>query len=287
MPSSRRTSRIIALQFLFALEYHKGEDNFDRDALFTSLKEETDGTFDEVFINKIIDGVLNNKQKLDKIIDKASENWGLDKISIINKNIIRIGLYEILFGKEDDVPEIVAINEAIELTRIFSNEGSVRFINGLLGTIYKELREPGKKSHPGVIVKKAVGGLIFIEEEKEKKYLLVYDKFNKWTLPKGSIETKEDESKAVVKKIKEKLDVDVKIEDEIGRNSYLAYDPDEGKVRKEVIYYLMETKSDKVNKNPSYTGISNFSWFTIKEMKELKIYKDIIKILERTLPDFK
>ena len=79
--------------------------------------------------------------KIDKIIEKAAPEWPINQITIIDRNILRIGLYELLYGNKEEVPPKVAINEAIELAKSFGGESSGKFINGVLGTVFKEVEQ--------------------------------------------------------------------------------------------------------------------------------------------------
>ncbi|TFG35144.1 MAG: transcription antitermination factor NusB, partial [Parcubacteria group bacterium] len=80
----------------------------------------------------------------DKIIEKVAPEWPINQITIIDRNVLRIGLYELLFGNKKEVPSKVAINESIELAKSFGGESSGKFINGVLGTVYKEIEEREK-----------------------------------------------------------------------------------------------------------------------------------------------
>lgn len=88
---------------------------------------------------KILQGVAEHFTEIDTIIKKAAPEWPLEKIAIIDRNILRIGLYELLFANPDEVPPKVAINEAIELAKNYGGPNAARFINGVMGTIYREL----------------------------------------------------------------------------------------------------------------------------------------------------
>ena len=77
--------------------------------------------------------------QIDKIIEKATPEWPVDQITIVDRNILRLGLYELIYGNKKEVPPKVAINEAIELAKIFSGESAGKFVNGVLGTVYREL----------------------------------------------------------------------------------------------------------------------------------------------------
>ncbi len=92
----------------------------------------------------MLSGVINKQKIIDEIIEKAAPGWPIDKISAVDRNVLRIGLYELLFGDRKEVPPKVAINEAIELAKSFGGENSSRFVNGVLGGVYKEIGEPGK-----------------------------------------------------------------------------------------------------------------------------------------------
>jgi len=89
-------------------------------------------------------GVENNLDIIDQIIAKTAPEWPLAQINILDKNILRIGVYELLFGNRKNVPPKVAINEAVELAKNFSGESSRKFVNGVLGTIFKSSEEVWK-----------------------------------------------------------------------------------------------------------------------------------------------
>lgn len=90
-------------------------------------------------------GVLAKKDTIDEIIGKAAPEWPVEKIDIMNRNILRLGIYELLFGAEMGTPKKVAINEAIEMAKAFGGENSAKFVNGVLGNIYKELDKETKE----------------------------------------------------------------------------------------------------------------------------------------------
>jgi len=91
------------------------------------------------FAWRIAKGLIEHLPKINKIIEKAAPQWPLNQIPIIDRNILRIGLYELLFANKEEVPPKVAINEAIELAKSYGGENSSKFINGVLGTVYKQL----------------------------------------------------------------------------------------------------------------------------------------------------
>ncbi|HOC53940.1 MAG TPA: transcription antitermination factor NusB [Candidatus Pacearchaeota archaeon] len=88
---------------------------------------------------ELILGVKEKKDFIDDIIIKTAPEWPLPQINILDRNILRIGIYELIFGNKESVPPKVAINEAIELAKNFGGESSRKFVNGVLGTVYREL----------------------------------------------------------------------------------------------------------------------------------------------------
>jgi len=127
--SYRRKTREVALQLLYALEV----SNEPLDILLQTLLPKE---IDLSYLKNILTGVTKYRLELDKIIAEHSKNWILDRISIIDKNILRMALFELLYN--GTVPPEVAINEAIELSKKFSTKKSPGFINGILGEYYRK-----------------------------------------------------------------------------------------------------------------------------------------------------
>jgi len=130
MSGTRRKSRAIALQVLYEVDLanHVTEEVVDRLMAEQALSEEN-----RFFIRGLVNGVLNNIDKLDDYIRKFAIAWPVDQLSLIDRNILRIAIYEILMEKI--VPLKVAINEAIELAKKFGGDNSARFVNGVLSSV--------------------------------------------------------------------------------------------------------------------------------------------------------
>ncbi len=142
--ANRHLSRSVAMQSLYEWDFKDKKPDQLKEIVNRVIKEFAPGLEEVDFIWQIIDGVIKNLSKLDKIIEKSAPEWPIDQITIVDRNVLRIGLYELLFGKREEVPPKVAINEAIELAKTFGGESSGKFINGVLGTVYREIGEPGK-----------------------------------------------------------------------------------------------------------------------------------------------
>ena len=133
----RTRARELALQFLYMMDVQGPEY---RDRLDAFLLEELDGKpgADEAkaYAKKLIDGTTLHRPAVDALLDEAARNWDLSRMAVIDRNVLRLGCYEMLH--EPDVPTKVAINEAIELGKRFSTEQSGAFINGILDRIRKD-----------------------------------------------------------------------------------------------------------------------------------------------------
>lgn len=142
--SSRHLLRSIAVQCLYEWDF-KGRDNqIIKEVIDRNIKEFAPDVQDAGFVEELIAGVLKNLETLNKIIEKSAPEWPIEQITLVDRNILRLGIFELLYGDKKEVPPKVAINEAIELAKTFGGDSSGRFINGVLGTIYREMGEPRK-----------------------------------------------------------------------------------------------------------------------------------------------
>ena len=140
--SSRHIARSIVLQSLYEVDFNREKKNIDIDeALKRNAEEFGPGVNEEDFMNNLAHGVLKHQTQIDEIIIKSAPEWPLNQITIVDRNVLRIGIYELLFGDKQQVPPKVAINEAIELAKGYGGESSGRFVNGVLGTIYREMEK--------------------------------------------------------------------------------------------------------------------------------------------------
>lgn len=136
--ASRHLSRSIVLQSLYEWDFYNRKGDL-KALVERNIKNFGPGLEELDFVWQLVDGVAGHIQDLDKIIEKAAPEWPIAQIAIIDRNVLRIGLYELLYADKEDVPPKVAINEAIELAKTFSGKTSGKFVNGVLGTVYKQL----------------------------------------------------------------------------------------------------------------------------------------------------
>jgi len=120
--------------------YGKQAEKLDK-IVERNIKEFGPGLEETDFIWQLVKGVTEKLPQIDKVIEKAAPEWPIEQITIVDRNVLRIGLYELLYGNKEEVPPKVAINEAIELAKTFGGESSGKFINGVLGTIFKQIEK--------------------------------------------------------------------------------------------------------------------------------------------------
>ncbi|MCE9586581.1 transcription antitermination factor NusB [Candidatus Uhrbacteria bacterium] len=133
--SNRHLARALAMQSLYEWDFYGGSR--DAHGLIERNIVEFAKAFDETeFATGIVDGVIKNQDAIDATITKFAPDWPLAKITTVDRNVLRIGVYELLFNH--DIPSKVAINEAIELAKTFGGESSGKFVNGVLGAVYRD-----------------------------------------------------------------------------------------------------------------------------------------------------
>lgn len=132
------------MQSLYEWDFKNKDVTILDDIVTHTIQEFSPGVEHIEFIKSLVFGVVSHSAEIDRIIEKAAPQWPIDQIAMVDRSVLRLGIYELLFGNHDDVPPKVAINEAIELAKTFGGDASGKFINGVLGTIYREIGEPRK-----------------------------------------------------------------------------------------------------------------------------------------------
>jgi 8-oxo-dGTP pyrophosphatase MutT (NUDIX family) len=236
----------------------------------------------------LLDGVLAKRPDLDLVIEKAAPDWPIAKIAPIDRNILRIGLFELLFADRTQVPAKVAINEAIELAKIFGGDSSGRFVNGVLGAVYKEMGEPGKDEvgkkekavrREDLPVEQLGGAIVYALHDGQYYLALVHDVFGHWTLSKGGIEAGKDVVEGTKQKIEAEIGVQIEIEGKIGENEYVASHPEKGKFRKHVTYFLAHAEYEPLKLQEGKGGLDDVKWFRLQDILDLNFYDDMLPIV--------
>ena len=143
--ANRHLSRTVAMQSLFEWDFNGQTGNLD-EILENNLTQLAPGMEDTEFTYALVHGVREHLGSIDTVIAKTAPEWPVDQITPVDRNVLRLGIYELQFLK--DVPPKVVINEAVELGKTFGGESSGKFVNGVLGTLYKEI-EPSENEDTG------------------------------------------------------------------------------------------------------------------------------------------
>ena len=177
--SNRHLARTLALQTLFAWDFNGSKDEKLEAIIEDNFSNFAPNFDDGGFVRELVYGVKNNLSEIDSKIKHYATEWPLDQITGIDRNALRLGIYELIYC--ENIPSRVAINEAIEIAKSFGGDSSGKFINGVLGAIYNDLPEEKRRDNK--------------EEFEEKKKIVM----------EGLLETEKDES---IKEVAAVLDPD-------------------------------------------------------------------------------
>lgn len=292
--ANRHLARSVVLQVLFERDASEGRMSVDDclGRLAEYAQEFGARESDLPFMQNLLKTAIAKQREIDGVIVKAAPEWPIDKIAAIDRNILRLGLTELLFADRAQVPAKVAINEAIELAKTFGGNSSSKFVNGVLGAVYVELGEPGKqeggmRKDPAkgpMPVEELVGAVIYAREGTDVYLALVHDIFGHWTLSKGKLQPGEHHHDGVKRKAKEETGLAVEVEDLLGENEYTANDSkvNGGKKRRHARYFLAQAPfTDLALKKEG--GLDDAQWFPIVSVGDLNFYDDILPIVTRAI----
>jgi N utilization substance protein B len=134
--ANRHLGRVIAMQTLYQADFNNKLTIKDLNEIIDYQVVDLANNFENrSFVDYLVQNVIENLAVLNQLVEKYAPEWPLDKITIVDRNILRIGVWELVY--DDSIPPKVAINEAIEIAKIFGGETSGKFVNGVLGSLYK------------------------------------------------------------------------------------------------------------------------------------------------------
>lgn len=139
MASNRHLGRIVALQTLYEQDFRRDvkDEGFDlQEVLLRNISRYQEVLEDKAFISRLVEGTTEKQDELDAVLGPVAPEWPIDQIARMDRSLLRMGIYELLYGTDDTPPKVV-INEAVELAKAFGGDNSSKFINGVLGTILK------------------------------------------------------------------------------------------------------------------------------------------------------
>ena len=293
--ANRHLARSVVLQVLFERDAAQGkmtaEDGESR--LTDYAKEFGARDSDMPFMKGLLETTIRKQKEIDEVIVRAAPEWPLEKISAIDRNILRLGLSELLFADRTQVPAKVAINEALELAKTFGSASSGRCVNGVLGAVYIELGEPGKdeggirkkdaQKAGKMPVEELVGAVVYAREGGEVYLALVHDIFGHWTLSKGRLQDGESQESGVTRKVTEEMGLTVSVEEKLGENEYIANDSENGgKKRRHATYFLASADFRDLELKKT-GGLDDAQWFPLASVGDLNFYDDILPVVTRAI----
>lgn len=297
---TRHASRELTLQCIFNIDSRfdlkeninkiDSEDIYEN--IFSSLYKKKEDDNDE-FSQNLFFGVIENIESIDEIITESTSSWGIDKTAVIDRSLLRLAIYEMLFYNSD-VPIKVVMNEAIELAKTFGHKSSSKFVSGVLGNIYEasglkekdDKIEEGKqdKEYEGAIMEGKIGAMVFSRKDGEIYLAFLKNLFGFWTLAKGSIE---DETinleESAIKKIKQKIGLDIKIIEKIGESIYRDRGENKIPVNKKTVYFLAESEHVKLVLEKGNRGLREAKWIKSDELDSIKKYEELTPIFKKGL----
>ncbi len=134
--SNRHLARSLALQSLYEWDFHSQEQDQAQSIIERNLKEFAPDMDERPFALNLVKGIMDHKDDIDAAIGKFAPDWPIERITTVDRNALRMGIYELIYDQE--IPSKVAINEAIELAKTFGGESSGKFVNGVLGAVYRD-----------------------------------------------------------------------------------------------------------------------------------------------------
>lgn len=280
--ANRHLARTIALQTLFEWDFCKGKKDIAK--ILNYIKEEFAPDFDDQgFSLDLVKQVAAQKKELDNIITTFAPEWPIDQITLTDRNVLRIGVFELKMNP--DIPPKVAINEAIELAKAFGGDSSGKFVNGVLGSIYKEMVKRGEKQDLGSqgIREMSAGGMVYRQAEDGYYFVLILDAYDKWTFPKGHVDVGEEEETAALREIGEETGLkDLKSEGYLGETEVKVHKPSEKPFRKLIKYYLVSTQ-EKDLQVPDTSELKDVRWYTAQEALNILGYENAKDIFVKGL----
>lgn len=274
--SNRHLARTLALQSLFEWDFHGMPTGKIDEILDYNFKEFAPDFDDQGFAKNLLLGTIKNLTKIDELIVRYAPEWPLDQITGIDRNVLRLGIYELKFSPT--IPPKVAINESIELAKSFGSDSSGKFVNGVLGSIYKDMQAKGEKqgmdqpvlgerqfSAGGIVWRRFADGTI--------KVALILDGHNRWTFSKGRIKPGEEATDAVKREIGEELGLeDIVIGQKVGELELIVREPNIQPYPKTVYMYLIEARDSDLRPAQNVGEMKDAKWYDYDEVEAVLGY---------------
>jgi len=278
--SNRHLARTLTLQALYEWDF-RGRNIDPQTTLSHVISEFAPEYDDQGFTQSLMAGIVEKQEELDELITRFAPDWPLDKITVVDRNVLRLGIYELKYG---GLPHKVAINEAIELAKAYGGPSSGRFINGVLGSVFKELVSLGLVPESSLeaelpVTQISAGGVVIRKSNDGYQVVLIKDGIGRWTFPKGKAEGEGSlEEIAVRETALETGLTDLKTHGEIGTIQVVVNEPGKLPTKKQVHYYLMSTQQIEISIKVG-PGLQGGGWFPLATADQVVSYENARAIL--------
>lgn len=282
--SNRHLARTVALQSLFQWDF-MGQGANVEELVKINWQEFGPQYDDGGFALNLVREVMMHLKAIDKLIVEYAPEWPLEQITNVDRNVLRIGIYELKIDAK--IPPKVAINEAIELAKSFGGESSGKFVNGVLGSIYRDMVGRGEKNQVinEVGEPETSGGGVVYRRDQDGNYIfaVIKDATGRWTFPKGHVEENEDLPTAAQREVIEELGIDnLIIGPKVGEIQVIVNEPGQPPRPKTIHYFLMETTA--IELHPQQTSeLQDGGWFSINDLWENLGYENARDIFRKAL----
>jgi N utilization substance protein B len=286
--SNRHLARTVALQSLFQWDF-MGQNGEVADLVKANWQEFGPDYDDGGFAYNLVAGVTTNQPDIDKLIVQYAPEWPLEQITNVDRNVLRLGIFELKFDSQ--IPPKVAINEAIELAKSFGGESSGKFVNGVLGSIYRDMVSSGetKKEQltttvPSGAHETSTGGVVYRHcPDGTYQFAIIKDATGRWTFAKGHVDGNEDLAAAAKREVAEEMGVnDLTVGPKIGEINITVNEPGKPPRPKTVHYFLIETTSDNIRAEDA-PELQDAAWFNTQETWKNLGYENARGIFRKAL----
>ena len=238
---------------------------------------------DRAFTQNLLKGVSAKQKEIDEVIAGAAPQWPIEKIAVIDRNVLRLGLFELLYGSTISVPPKVALNESIELAKTFGGASSPKFVNGVMGAVYRDMGTPRKDESPKADAHHGghAAGVVLCAKENEVWHVaLILDAFDKWTLPKSRLGDGELSEGAAVRAANTEWGVTaLTMLGPIGEHTYMAREPGAGATERTALYFVACSEKTPLTSQKK-ESIKDVGWFAADNLPEGNFYEDLRNLVE-------
>ena len=286
----RHLTRSVIVSVLYSLDVYPRETTEQINELIDYVVEEfTTGSPDRQMVEQSVFGLIKKKVIIDDILNKATSNWYVSTMFTVDRNILRMCVYEMIFDRATVHPKI-SISESVELALRYGWQSNRKFVNGVLGSVYRELaatdpsietrRVAYQNRHAGdeFPTEEKVSALVYSVKDNVVHMALVHDVWGYWTLPKGGAAEGEDTFTTCIREVSSEIGISITPTHILGENTYPTKHPEFGTIYKHTTYCLAHADHQKLFLVTS-GGLDDAQWFPMDTVVDLRMYNDVVQMI--------